>query len=77
MSILRAISDVLLIAGGLNLGTVAVTSGKVNPIEQYTYGNQLVKNVVYGAIGVAAVYTVIDDVVHGFPHKRAEIVLLE
>ena len=77
MSILRAISDVLLVAGGLNLGTVAVTDGKVNPIEQYTYGNKMVKNTMYGAIGVAAAYVIVDDIIHGFPHKRKEIVLLQ
>jgi uncharacterized membrane protein YuzA (DUF378 family) len=73
MSALRAISDVLLIAGGLNWGSIALTNGSFNPVDKMTGGNQLAKNVIYGAVGAAAVYTIVDDVVHGFPRssKRA------
>ena len=74
MSTLRAISDVLLIAGGLNWGTIAVTNGSLNPVERLTGGNETVKNVVYGAVGAAAVYTIIDNAKNGFPRsaKRLE-----
>ena len=75
MSILRAISDTLLVAGGLNWGTIAVTNGKYNPVEQISYGNQVVKNSIYGAIGVAAVYVAFDDIVHGFPRKAKTVVV--
>jgi len=69
MSTLRAISDVLLIAGGLNWGTLAVTNGGLNLVEKVTGGNDLLKNVVYGAVGAAAVYTIYDNVRLGFPRS--------
>ena len=59
---LRAVADILLVAGGLNWGTLAVTNGKTNPVEILTGKNHTLSNVVYGAVGVAAVYTVLDRV---------------
>lgn len=70
---LRAISDVLLIAGGLNWGTIAVTNGRTNPIEQMTGGNTLARNLIYGAVGAAAVYVIVDDVRLGFPRSDKRI----
>ena len=71
MSTLRAVSDILLIAGGLNWGTIAVTNGKTNPVEQLTMGNELAKNIIYGAVGAAAVYTIVDNAKNGFPRSEA------
>ena len=76
MNTLRAISDVLLIAGGLNWGSIAVTNGNLNPVERIVGGNEVAKNVIYGAVGAAAVYTIYDNVKNGFPRsdRRDEMV---
>ena len=69
MSTLRAISDVLLIAGGLNWAGIAVSNGSVNLVDKVTGGNQLAKNIIYGAVGAGALYVIYDDVRLGFPRS--------
>jgi uncharacterized membrane protein YuzA (DUF378 family) len=69
MSALRAVSDVLLVAGGLNWGILAATDSQVNVVDRVTGGNKLISNVIYGAVGVAAAYTVFDNVKNGFPRS--------
>jgi uncharacterized membrane protein YuzA (DUF378 family) len=59
----RTIADVLLITGGLNWGAIAVSGGKVNPVDQLTGGNDMLERLIYGAVGAAAVYAIVDEVV--------------
>jgi uncharacterized membrane protein YuzA (DUF378 family) len=69
MSLPRTIADSLLIAGGLNWGAVALSDGAMNPVEQLTGGNKMAKNVIYGAVGAAALYVLADDLMNGFPRN--------
>lgn len=66
---LRAIADGLLIAGGLNWGSIALTNGRVNPVDNITGGNNTARNLIYGAVGVAALYVLADDIAHGPPRS--------
>lgn len=69
MTLPRAIADTLLVAGGLNWGAIAVTDGSLNPVNSLTGGNKLANNVIYGAVGVAALYVLVDDLMNGFPRN--------
>jgi len=66
----RTLSDALLIAGALNWGVIGLTNGRINPVERLTGSQQLVRNVLYGAIGVAGAYTLYDNLKYGAPGAR-------
>jgi len=67
MSLPRTIAESLLIAGGLNWGAIALSDGAYNPVEQVTGNNKMAKNIIYGAVGVSALYLLADDLINGFP----------
>ena len=61
----RQVADVLLIAGALNWGSIAVTNGNLDLVEKISGSNQMLKTGIYGAVGVAGLYTAYDALFGG------------
>ena len=62
---LRKVSDALLIAGALNWGAVAATKGELDIVAKISGENKMLKNGIYGLVGVAGLYTIYDAIAYG------------
>ena len=58
MSSLEWISFILLVVGGLNWGLVALNFNLVS----WLFGTSVVANVVYGLVGISALYAIISAI---------------
>jgi len=67
---LLPLAELLLVAGGLNTGIVALTDGAMNPLEQLTGGNDMLRKAVNGAVGASAAIVLLNKVFGGPPAFR-------